>query len=115
MLPCVFMRVQRNAAPTFAAATSIVVCLAACNVAKAPASPGGVPLDAGMEPGSCPSAMVVASSDYVSTNVSVLATSGAPLSDSIISSASAPPGLTTALSGDVVVPLVPTVGEIVLV
>jgi hypothetical protein len=55
------------------------------------------------------------SSDFTSTNVSVLSPMGAVLSESIISSASAPPGLTTALSGDVVLPLAPTPGAIVLI
>src|SRR3954468_24346113 len=84
--------------------------LAACNVSTAPASTGGVQLDGGGA--GCPSALTVASSDYVSTNVSVISPTGAVLSQSIISSASAPPGLTTALSGDVVFPLSRTPGKI---
>ncbi len=90
---------------------------AACNVSKAPASTGGVNLDSGAADGGdrCPSALAVVSSDYTSTNVSVLSPTGAILSDSIISSASAPPGITSALSGDVVLPGEPTPGKLVLI
>jgi len=89
------------------------VVLAGCNVATAPSSTGGVTLVGGAV--SCPSGLIVASSDYTSTNISVLSPAGAVLSESIISSASAPPGLTTALSGDVVFPLTPVPGRIVLI
>ncbi len=65
--------------------------------------------------GACPSALVVASSDYTSTNVSVLTPTGGAASESILSSGSAPPGLSTALSGDVVLPVAPTPGEVVLI
>ena len=87
--------------------------LAGCSVSAAPTTTGGVQIDGGVP--FCPSALVVASTDYTSTNISVLSPVGAVLSGSIISSASAPPGLTTALSGDVVFPLGPTPGEIVLI
>lgn len=92
-------------------------CLAACNVPRAPASSGGVELDGGGEDGGahCPSALVVANSDYASTNVSILSPAGVVLSESIISSGSATAGLTTALSGDVVVPLASTPRQIVLI
>ena len=64
----------------------------------------------------CPSALVVASSDYKSTNISVLsAASGALLSESVLSSGSAAPGLSAALSGDVVLPLSPTHGRVVTI
>jgi hypothetical protein len=92
--------------------------LAACNVSKAPASTGGVDLDGGEGDGSggqCPSALVVASSDFTSTNISVLDPTGKVLSESIISSASAPPGLTTALSGDIIFPLAPVPRKIILI
>jgi hypothetical protein len=94
--------------------------LAACSVSSAHNSGGvhvdGGSVDAGDGGGAvCPSALVVASSDYTSTNISVLSAAGAILSESIVSSASAPPGLTTALSGDVVLPLAPTPGKIVLI
>jgi hypothetical protein len=108
--------------------------LVACNVSEASkATPvhldagggddGGVALavDGGMGDGggvarTCPSALVVASSDYKSTNISVLsAVSGGLLSESIISSGSAVPGLSAALSGDVILPLATTQGAVVLV
>jgi hypothetical protein len=83
---------------------------------------GSVP-DGGMDGGGdagpplvCPKALVVTDSDYMSTNVSVLSNTGAVLSGSIISSAATPPGLTAALSGDVVLPLAtPASGDIVLI
>jgi hypothetical protein len=78
-----------------------------------PTSTGGVHVEADA---GCPGAVVAVSSDYASTNVSVLSTSGQLLSESIISSGSTPPGLTTALSGDVVLPSVaPPSGRLVLV
>jgi DNA-binding beta-propeller fold protein YncE len=64
----------------------------------------------------CPGAIAAVSSDYASTNVSVLSTAGRLLSESIISSGSAPSGLTTALSADVVLPTVtPASGRLVLI
>jgi hypothetical protein len=74
--------------------------------------------DAGPDGGAlvCPHALVVTDSDYTSTNISVLSTAGSVLSASFVSSASAPVGLTTALSGDVVSPLaIPPSGALVLV
>jgi hypothetical protein len=66
--------------------------------------------------GVCPSAFVVVDSDYMSTDVSVVSPSGALLTGSLISSGSAPPGLTQALSGDVVCPLArPSSGSVVLI
>ena len=89
---------------------------AGCNVSNAPANTGGVRLDdGGGGDGTCPSALVVASSDYTSTNISVLSPIGKVLSESILSSASAPPGLTAALSGDVVFPLASPPGKIVII
>jgi hypothetical protein len=86
--------------------------LAACNVSAGTSSTGGIPLDAG---GVCPSFLSVASSDFVSTDISVLSPGGTAVSPSILSSGSAPAGLTAALSGDVVLPLAPTPGEVVLI
>jgi hypothetical protein len=64
----------------------------------------------------CPGGIAVVNSDYQSTNVSVLSPSGALLSESMISSGSAPPGLSAALSGDVVLPSVaPASGRLVLI
>src|SRR6185295_14337493 len=66
--------------------------------------------------GACPSGLLVSSSDYKSTNISVLSPTGATLSEILISSASASTGLSTALSGDVVFPLsTPTSGRAVLI
>jgi hypothetical protein len=68
--------------------------LSGCNVPEPIASTGG----AG------PQGVVVVSSDYQSTNISAVATDGRVLSESILSSASAAPGISAALSGDVVLP-----------
>jgi hypothetical protein len=96
--------------------------LVACNVstspgnAPAPVPDGGAGGDGG--PGStCPSALVVTCNpdDFTSTNIAVLSSTGAPLSQSIISSGSTAPGLSKTLSGDVILPLAPTPGEIVLI
>jgi hypothetical protein len=113
----------------------LALCLAlhaaSCNIPEAPHSTGGVRLpdagrleDAGTDaphdgfapPLVCPRAFAVASSDYQSTNVSIVSPNGTVLSESIVSSGSAPPGLTTALSGDVVFPSSATPsGRLVLV
>jgi hypothetical protein len=92
---------------------SFVLVLEACGVPAPPSSTGGVHLEPN---GGCPGALVVVSSDYATTNVSVLSPAGELLSESFVSSASAPAGLTTALSGDVVVPWQPPPsGRLVLV
>jgi hypothetical protein len=93
---------------------SIGALIAGCNVAESAKSTPGVNLadtgvtgsDAGdgAAPVACARGVSVVSSDYQSTNVSVLSPEGKVLSESIISSGSAPAGLTTPLSGDVVVP-----------
>lgn len=75
--------------------------LVACG-AKAPSTTGGFQLQPGAS--ACAQGYVLADSDYTSTNISALSPTGAVLSASLISSGSAPPGLTTALSGDVVFP-----------
>ena len=55
-------------------------------------------------------------SDYQSTNVSVVSVADKLLSTSLISSGTTPPGLTAALSGDVVLPLTkPLSGKVVLI
>jgi hypothetical protein len=63
----------------------------------------------------CPSSIAVASSDYVSTNVSVLSTSAAIVSETILSTASSKPGVTVPLGGDVLFPLTSMPGKIVLI
>ena len=56
------------------------------------------------EGGACPSFLVLTQTDYSSTNVALLTPEGKVASESLISSASADPGLTTPLSGDVLSP-----------
>jgi hypothetical protein len=64
----------------------------------------------------CPRAFVVLDTDYMSTNVSVLKPDGTVLSPSIISTAAMPPGLSMALSGDVILPYAsPASGDLVLI
>ena len=66
--------------------------------------------------GSCPNDIVIIDSDYQSTNVSVISVADNLLSGSLISTGSTPPGLTEALSGDVVLPLTkPPSGKVVLI
>lgn len=54
--------------------------------------------------GPCGRGLVVVSSDFQSTTVALIDTHGAVLSSSMLSAASAPVGLSAALSGDVVLP-----------
>jgi hypothetical protein len=89
-----------------------------CSLSPVAPSSGGVDGGGGATPACphAPHALVVADSDYMSTNVSVLSNDGAVLSGSILSSAAMPPGLTAALSGDVDLPLAPAAsGDIVLI
>jgi len=91
-----------------------VACLAVACGAKAPATTGGFQLEPGAA--DCAQGYVLADSDYTSTNISALSPTGAVLSASLISSGAAPPGLTTALSGDVVFPSnAPSSHEVVLI
>lgn len=84
----------------------------ACNVSNTSSSTGGIDFDNGV----CPQALVVTDTDYTSTNVSLVGIDGTALSESVISSGSTPAGLTTALSGDVVLPLTrPASGRLVLI
>ncbi len=66
----------------------------------------------GVDPpsGACGRGLVLVSTDYQSTNVSLLDTDGAILSASVISSASESSGLSAPLSGDVVAPTARVVG-----
>jgi hypothetical protein len=83
-----------------------------CGVPAPPPSTGGVDIPAN---GDCPGALAVVNSDYLSSNISVLSVAGDILSESIISSGSAPPGLSAALSGDVALPTTaPASGRLVL-
>jgi DNA-binding beta-propeller fold protein YncE len=77
------------------------------------AGTGGSDAGAGSQ---CPRALLVLDTDYASTNVSVLSTAGAVLSGSLISSGVKPPGLSAALSGDVILPFsTPLSGDLVLI
>lgn len=78
------------------------------------AQPPGQGVDVPLGP--CGHALYVLSSDYQSTNVSLLGWEGEVLSHSIVSSASEDPGLSVALSGDVSAPTSRTLGgELVLI
>jgi hypothetical protein len=91
----------------------LCVTLLGCG-AKAPAGTGGFQLDANGS--ACPADYAISDSDYTSTNISAISPTGDVLSQSVISSGSAPPGLTTALSGDVVFPsTAPASGKMVLI
>ncbi|KYF85434.1 hypothetical protein BE18_14785 [Sorangium cellulosum] len=83
--------------------------LIGCNAPEPPPSTGGTDVVAGP----CGRGAVVVSSDYQSTNVSLVSWDGAVLSASIVSSGSrsSSPGLASPLSGDVVVPTTPVRGE----
>jgi hypothetical protein len=86
----------------------------ACGGAGAPDHASGFQLDP--RQGACPAGYAISSSDYTSTNVSAISSQGAVLAESVISSGSAPPGLTTALSGDVIFPSsAPGSGKLVLI
>jgi hypothetical protein len=90
------------------------VLIVGCNVSSEAKSTPGVNLpdtgltgnDAGDAATSvaCARGVSVVNSDYQSTSVSVVSPEGKVLSEAIISSGSAPAGLTTPLSGDVVLP-----------
>lgn len=80
-------------------------------------APDGMTTDGGAAaPPTCARGVSILSSDYTSTDVSIASPLGKILSASIISSGSAPAGLTTALSGDVVFPsTAPRSGDLVLI
>jgi hypothetical protein len=64
----------------------------------------------------CARAVVVAESDYMSTNVGLVGLDGEVLTGSVASSATAAVALTAPLSGDVVLPTMPVAGtEVVLI
>jgi hypothetical protein len=89
--------------------------LIACNVEEPPSSTGGVP-PAGNAGAKCGRGAVVVNSDYTSTNISITSLDGVTQSASFVSSGSAKPGLSLALSGDVVVPSTPPAsGRVVLI
>lgn len=102
-------------------AASFALVATGCNVAVPRGSHGTEALDAAMHPdgadgGACARAVVVAESDYMSTNVALLGLDGSVLSTSVASSATGAVGLAAPLSNDVVVPTMPVGGsELVLV
>jgi hypothetical protein len=81
--------------------------LLGCGVTAPPGNTGGTDAWAG----ACGRGVAVISSDYASTNLSFLGLDGAVLSESVVSSGSASPGLSAALSGDVVLPTLPGLGD----
>ncbi|MBW2457411.1 MAG: hypothetical protein JRI68_23085 [Deltaproteobacteria bacterium] len=85
--------------------------LVACGAPEPPGATGGTDVPVGL----CGRGLVVVSTDFQSTNVSLVGTGGQVLSESFISSASADAQLSAPLSGDVVTPTEPQLGaEIVL-
>ncbi len=83
----------------------------ACGAPEPPSSTGGTDVAVGP----CGRGLAVVSTDFQSTNVSLLGTAGQVLSESFLSSASADAQLSSPLSGDVVAPTDPQLGpEIVL-
>lgn len=72
----------------------------ACGAPPPPPGTGGT----SVAPGRCGRGVVVVGTDYQSTNVSLMSGAGEVLSASFVSSASASPGLSAPLSGDVVLP-----------
>src|SRR5687768_2396120 len=87
--------------------SSIAACLAACNAPEPNRNGRGT---------DATEALVVVSSDYQSSNVSLLGFDGSVLTPSILHSGSVTTGLSAALSGDVVLPTSAVSGsDIVLV
>jgi hypothetical protein len=89
---------------------ALAIGVTACNVNDPLLTTGGMTLDAGngsLDGGNalCPKALVVLDTDYKSTNVSLASPTGAVLSEVLISSGTGTTGLSTPLSGDVVLPL----------
>ncbi len=82
----------------------------ACNVPEPPAPTGGVHVPKGP----CGRGVVVVESDYASTNVALAGFDGSVLSSSVVSSGARAPGLSMALSGDVVAPTVRPASDFVV-
>jgi hypothetical protein len=80
--------------------TLLAVALTACDPPEPP--PDGPAVE--IAEGPCGRALYVVATDYQSSSVSIVGYDGAMLSASMLSSASEAPGLTVALSGDVVAP-----------
>lgn len=84
-----------------------VTAVLGCGAPEPPEPTGGVDVDATR----CGRGLVVVSTDYQSTNVSLTDRDGQVLSSSFISSASATTGLSAPLGGDVVAPTTVTSGD----
>lgn len=91
---------------------SLWLALGACNGAPETGGTGGTSIEADPE---CGRGVVVVSSDYQSSNVSLVSTAGEVLSRSFVSSASAPTGLSSPFSGDVVLPTMPAGDAVILI
>ena len=78
----------------------LVALVSGCGAPEPPASTGGTQAP----PGACGRGLVVVSTDYLSTNVSLVGIDGAVLSSSFISSATVDAQLSAKLGGDVVAP-----------
>jgi len=91
----------------------LALCTAAgCNAPEPPGSTGGTHQTGG----ECGRGLVVVSTDFQSTNVSLLGVDGAVLSRSFISSATSDAKLSAQLTGDVVSPTAPSDGsDVVLI
>ncbi len=88
------------------------IALLACGPLDPPPATGGTTI----EPTACGRGLVVVSSDYQSTNVSLVDNEAKVLSSSFLSSASSDAALASALSGDVVPPTAAITGdELVLI
>jgi hypothetical protein len=87
----------------------LVACawVAACGVRAPTTNTGGAPGDAS----ACGRGVVVVTSDYMSSSVSLLGLDGNVISPSVISSASTTTGLSAPLSGDVFLPSMPAHGD----
>ena len=95
---------------------AICLLVAGCNVPLPKESHGTHIGDQDGGAKACSRAVVVAESDYMSTNVALLGLDGSVLAPSIASSATRAVGLAAPLSGDVVTPTMPVRGtELVLV
>lgn len=89
---------------------TLALAVASCNVPDSSPSTGGVDVPNGP----CGRGVVVIESDYSSTNVALVGFNGATYSGSFLSSGSLSPGISMALSGDVVAPLERPSSSIVL-
>jgi hypothetical protein len=85
----------------------LALALSACGAPAPPSDTGGTDVAAG----ACGRGLVVIESDYQSSNVSLVGLGGEVLSASLISSGSALSGLSAPLSGDVVAPNSPQLGD----